>query len=614
MSGGRSTEGDPAGRPWPDGLVARACRWVTAPHAAGTGAALTAGLVLLRPWFGAGDLLVRDLVAVRDPAWSLALLDPTDALPRDVPGEVLAALAGQVVGGPAVVLVALLGSFALLGAGVSRLVDGRRAGMVVAGAAAVWNPWVWVRLQQGQWLVVVALAAVPWVVVAVADDDRVLVTRTMTAAALAGFVATVVVWPTLVVVAVVTRRWGVLVRGLVVGGLGALPWLVVSRGLVVDADGFRAFAANADVPFGTLVSLLSGGGYFNAAIASPWRAGWLVAAIATALAAAAAAALWVGTRPGRRAADTPAEPPVPDGATDGAPTGATVEPSGSAADGRRRAVAGLALAGLVAVAVVAVVATGPGVRALAALAQVVPPLAVIRDTSRLVAPWVVALPVGLGWVIARWQRGGDAGPVAIALALVVLALPDPVLGPFLPARSDLPAAWVQAGAVLDADPAPGDVLVVPPDGLQSFSFTSGRPVAVPLRRLTSRPVLTSSRLVVRDGGRDLVVDDLVEPDWSSLADLDAPAEDFAAAGIGWVAVIDPALLDRVPAAFDLVVDDSTLRLARTAPVAGVTTSRPRTVVLVLDAVLLALGLWAVSRRDARTRRTSSHALSGRAVG
>lgn len=557
----------------PAAAVPGAAPRLTPPRLGGV-AGLLAGGVVLAPWLGPGALLVRDLVAVPDPAWSLHLLTGGLRVARDVPGEVLAALAGQVLGGDLVVRLALLGACVGLGAGIGRLLrDAPPAATVVAAVGAVVSPWTWAYLRAGQWLVVVALAVVPWVADAVARDDRVVLVRAMVVGATTGFLAAVVVWPTLVAVGVAGRRWRATAVGLVTAIVGALPWLVLRAPSVADPDGFAAFAANADVPMGTWASLLSGGGYFNATIASPWRDTLVLGGLATLLALAAAGA-----------------------------TAATAWWRGAG----RPALQGLVVVGGLGVLVAGLGATGAGLRVLAAAARAVPAVGVLRDTHRLLAPWVVVLAVGVGLLVARIVRrsGGAWQVAATAVLLLVLTLPDPVVGPRLPGTSTLPTAWVDAARAVDDDPRAGVVLVVPHGQTQRYAFTDGRPVAVPLRRLVGRPVAVSTDLRVGD----LVVDegDAHAP-WARLAGGPPSGWDvgmFADAGVAWVAVTDPSLLpSSLPAGFERVVEDPTLVLLRVAGSPTPVDVAPAPWLVGLDGLLLALGIgvlvWPRSRWTGR---------------
>jgi hypothetical protein len=551
------------------------------PAKVGGLAGAAAGLVMLWPWMRPGSLLVRDLVAIGDPAWSTRMLLRSSRLPRDIPGEALTALLGQVAPGDLLVRLALLGGFVALGAGAARLGGprGSLAAAAVTGVAVVWNPWVWSRLHQGQWLVVIALATLPWVLVHLRDGRQWGLARTMVVAGFTGFAALVVVVPSLVLVALVRRRWSGLLVGLAVAGSMALPYLVVAPRIAADPDGFAAFAPSADLPMGTATSLLSGGGYFNAGVVGGWRATVGIAVVATLVAIAAV----VGAASWRVAPHAPADPLA------------------------RTAAVVAGAAGLV---LVSLTATESGQAWLAAQAVRWPWLSVFRDGHRLLGPWVVVLAVGAGHLarlaVRRWPGGG--GIAAVGVAVVILALPDPLVGPRLPPPSHLPASWQQAADVIDDAPNPGAVLVVPYGQTQAYPFTDGRPVAVPLRRMVEREVLVDTRLVVRrEDGRELVVDDVGggEPIRALARDpATADGAAFAEAGIAWVAVTDPSRFVEVPAAgMSIALRAPTIQLLQVDEEFAVGERGPPRWPLLLDLVVAALAvtLLLVGGRDGDRR-------------
>jgi hypothetical protein len=381
------------------------------------------------------------------------------------------------------------------------------------------------------------------------------------------------------------RRWREVGAGLAVLAVLSLPWLVVTGPVVADPDGFAAFAPSADLAAGVVPSLVAGGGHFNTAVASPWRAGWTVTVLALVF---TALAVWGGRR-----------------------WGVGVGPA-------RVVLLASAVAGL-AGAVVA--ATGLGRDVLVAVSDVVPAAAVVRDAQRLLAPWVVLLAVGAGVAAAAVGRRAGAA-VAAGTAVVLLAvvsLPDPLVGPRLPGPVALPEAWREAATTIEAA-SPSAVLVVPQGPTQRYDFTGGRPVHVPLQRLVGVPVLTGGRLEVRDtDGSLLVVDDGTTPAGVvALAEAwpqDVGGGALAAEDIGWVVVTDPdRMVGVAPPGTTLVTTSSTLQLARVEPaVAPLVT--PRWVLLVdLAAAALAValvagaGMWA---RRARFSRREQDAASPR---
>ncbi|MDX1621368.1 MAG: hypothetical protein R3320_10285 [Nitriliruptorales bacterium] len=544
-------------------------RWWSASHggkAGGLGGGLAA-IVVLAPWWQPGALLVRDLVAVGDPAWSLSLLDGGARLPRDIPGEVLTAAVGQVIPADVLVRVLLLVALVVLGAGIGRLLGGMPvAASFVGGVVSVWNPYVWGRLHQGQWLMLVALAAVPWVVVHLRRADVWRLVRVVVLASFSGFLAWIVVVPTLVVVGAAARRWRELLAGLSAAAVMALPWVIVADDVRVDPDAFSAFAPNADLAGGVVPSLLTGGGYFNAAVASPWRDKWPIAVFTLALTVVAG----VGVRGWLRGAD-PAD---------------------------RRARMGLLAAGILTLATTLLAASGAGQDLLVRLAEAVPAVSIVRDSQRLIAPWVAVLAIGVG--AAAGQIGARAatpiGVAAVVIGMAAVSLPDPLIGPRLPAPSQLPAAWERAAAIVNGGSVDGAVLVVPYGQTQRYAFTGQRPVAVPLRRLMRAPVAVDTRLVVGEYEVEDRADDDRLRELARRAPSQVTGQELAAAGVAWVAVTDPELFVATPpSGLRTEISAPTLQLLRVGPVSVdvAWAERPSTRVLVIDLLVALAALGAI---------------------
>ncbi|MDX1619622.1 MAG: hypothetical protein R3320_01435 [Nitriliruptorales bacterium] len=547
------------------GAVGRWFRKSVSPTTSGALGGAIAALAVLMPWWRPGALLVRDLVAVPDPAWSPALLEASGRLPRDIPGEMLAAAAGQVVPGDLFVRAAILAALVYLAAGVGRLVRATPPlAAAVGGFVAVWNPYVLGRLHQGQWLVLVALGAVPWIVVHLRADDRWRLARTVVVASLSGFLTFVVAIPTLLIVGTVARRFRAVGVGTAVAIVMALPWLLIADGLGSDPDGFRAFAPNADLAGGVVPSLLTGGGYFNAAVASPWRERWLVAAVALFLLALAVVGLGMWIR---------------------------------AARGRDRHIrSGFVLAGLSALLVAMVAASGAGQEWLGEASEALPGLSVLRDSHRLLAPWVIALAVGTAMFAGSGGVRSQTVPgvAAVVVVAAIVALPDPIIGPRLPEPSTLPPAWQEAADLVNGHQAGGAVLVAPFGQTQRYDFTDHRAVAVPLRRLMRPPVLVDSRLAVGD----LVVDERVADEpfrrLASRPVSNLSGSELASHGVSWVAVTDPRrFVSMTGPDTKLVLDAPSIQLIRVELPGGAAlgTTRPASWLITVDVLvgLVALG-------------------------
>jgi len=493
---------------------------------------LLSGLVILRPWLWSGEILVRDLAAISDPVINVEALARGAGPSWDLLGQSMALLVGQVVGMDLLVRVMLVGSFIALGAGAGRLAgtNGSRVAAAVAAVAVTWNPFVWSRLDQGDWLTVVAFAALPWVVIHLRADHRWRLARATAFAGIAGGPGWLVVLPTLLVVAIVARRLRAAVPALLVLAATAIPALIAAGRFAADPAGFEAMAATADLPSGVVTSVLTSGGYWNAAVAPSSRGSWLVALVAIVVAV-------VSIYGAGRWRDSPR----------------------LLHDWRTRS--GLALAAIVGVVGVLFMASVAGQSIVGGLASVAPWLVAVRDSTNLLAPWVLMLAVGLGhltWRVVVWLGDGvlkDAAPgvrgltgygVALAgIILVVALMPDARGTDPLPETGEVPASWLLAARMINDDPDGGTVLQVPGTRHQDFDMA---PVEArsPLQELVATDVFVDSRWQVVRNGTIVVVDDdppvaadPVQPSSAPTATL-GPSEPTV--------VIGPATPDDVEAA------------------------------------------------------------------
>ncbi|MGW4637870.1 hypothetical protein ACWEN6_05045 [Sphaerisporangium sp. NPDC004334] len=297
-------------------------------RAAPAPAALILGVVALWPALRSGFVLRYDMVFVPDPpvTW------PGGGFPRAVPSDLVVALLAQVV--PAAVLqkLILLGIFVLAGTGAAAVValvrptseDGvacvsGRAGadprLLVARTAAavfyVWNAYLAQRLLLGQWALLLGYAGLPWALLAAVRGGWRRLVPALLPAAVGGFQAMLVTALVVVPVAATRsgRRWQdgfeaverarwpgrrvrETLRVLVVVAVLSLPWAVPAllSEAVTDPAGVDAFAARADGPFGTLGSLLSLGGIWNADAGVPGQSAWWLASVRLVVAALAVVA------------------------------------------------------------------------------------------------------------------------------------------------------------------------------------------------------------------------------------------------------------------------------------------------------------------------------------
>ncbi len=242
-------------------------------------------LLVTAPLLTPGYLMLRDAVSTPRSYLSDAALGLSEAAPRAVPQDFFVALASGLVDGGVVVKALLVIGLFLAGWGAARLAatvvpDAGVAGQFVAATIAIWNPYIAERLLQGHWSLVVGYACLPWVA------TTMLRLRTSDASpwvgvfalvfwmGLAGLTATGLMLAATVAVTCAVApgsgrpRWWCAGVGLVAAMLAALPWLtaaMVAGSLSsTQAEGVSAFAARAEPGLGTLASLASLGGIWNA--------------------------------------------------------------------------------------------------------------------------------------------------------------------------------------------------------------------------------------------------------------------------------------------------------------------------------------------------------------
>jgi hypothetical protein len=512
--------------------------------------ALGVALLVTGPALGPGFVLLRDMVFVPRQDLDLDALGLSGSLPRAVPVDAVMALLTSVLPGDLVQKAVLLGLVFTAVLGAARLVppdaDGRRGlAAAVAGLVYGWSPYLAERLLIGQWTLLIAWAALPWITRAAlrvrAGVPRAVPVLVLTCvpAALSSTGALLAAGVVLAIVGI--RRAAVPLAALL--GM-ALPWLVAGvlsvSGGASDPDGVAAFAARAENWGGTLLAVLGTGGIWNAGAVPPSRGSALVPVLTLFLLALAVLG-WL---------------------TRGALHGA----------GR-----GLVILGALGV-VLACAGAVPGVAGvLEAVVRTVPGGGILRDGQKWAAWWALPLAVGAGLgarglTEAVRARGPAvlAGPLAgAALLLPLIAVPDlvwGVAGRLQPVA--YPAEWQQVRDVLAEDDGPGDVLVLPFGAYRAFAWNDGRPQLDPAPRWLTRPTVVDDELVV--AGRFVAGED------ARAAEVEGAVEDplaLARTGVGWVLVEHGTPGRPVPSAvttLPLVLDGADLDLyrvpgARTGP-------------------------------------------------
>jgi hypothetical protein len=511
-------------------------------------------LLALGPALAPGLTLSYDMVFVPRLDLTRDVVGLGDGLPRAVPVDAVVAVLTTVVPGGLLQKAVLLATLVLAGAGAGRLTgfllpeDRGSAAAVVAAAVYVWNPYVAERLVLGHWALLVAYAALPWLVVAAhqaRDGDRRAVARLVLLLGACALTPTGGLLGALVAGCVLAGRWRMWL-------LAAGAWVVLDApwwlpGLVHEATsgegsaaaGVAAFAARGEGVLGPVGSVAGLGGVWSADVV-PGSRETVLGVLATVVLLGLAA---LGAGPLRRS-----------------PRGLLP--------------ARLAVASALGIALALAGAT-PGLRDLLAdLVREVPAAGLLRDGQKWVAPWALLLSAAAGAGIARLtgavrDRGLRALVPAAAVVVVVALLPDMAWGVAGRLRAvDYPPEWQRAREAVSA--AGGDVVVLPWGAFRRFDWNGDRTVLDPAGRYLPGSVVTDDDLVVGtrripgEGQRAQAARD-------ALAGQDA-APALRRLGVRWVLVHvgQPGAAFEVPAG-RAALESRTLRLVR---LAGPVSARP----------------------------------------
>jgi hypothetical protein len=481
-------------------------------------------LVVTAPLLAPGYLLVRDAVSTPRSYLSDAALGLSEAAPRALPQDFAIALASHVVDGGIVVKALLIAGLWLAGWGAARLAavvlpDAGLPGQFVAVTLAIWNPYVAERTLQGHWSLLVGYGCLPWVAAAVlrlrsgGRNDPGSSTRAdgswwpvLFWMALAGLTPTGLMLAATVALTCCLApgrgrsRLACAAVSLGAAVVAALPWLIASTVagslLSSQAEGVGAFAARAEPGLGTLFSVAGLGGIWNGQ-AVPDSRTTLFAVLATVVLLAVVA---VGLPSALR---EPAAVPL------------------------------LVLAA-VAVALPALMATGPGLAFVESTVRTLPGLGVLRDGQKWVALAMPGYAVAGAGVVVTLRHRVPAVATAVACCCALLAvLPDLAWGVGGKVTSvRYPQGWATMAALINADPRP--VAVLPPDSMRNFAWAGRAPVLDPLPRWVSADVLTTGDLVI--GGRTVPGEGERARLVQRLLTSGADAAQVADAGVGWVVV------------------------------------------------------------------------------
>ena len=551
------------------------------------GWSLLLGLVLVWPlWFHRGMPLGRDMMFVPRQPLTEASVGLGDAAPRAVPLDAVVAVVTSVVDGGVLARVVLPVLLALAGWGVHRLLrDLSLVARFAAAGFAVWNPFVVERLALGQWALLAAYGALPWLGAAAVRYRRDGSGRALSGVVLWGALASLTPTGGLLAIAVVLgltvdrrRRWVLPVALTVVL---QLPWLVPAlagpSGRLSDPDGVAAFASRAEVPGGVLVSLLGLGGIWDSGSVPATRETVFGVAAALFVAVVLVAAFPVARR----------------------------------AWGMETVVRlGVIAAGGTVLALLST--TVPGAELVRFLVVEVPGAGLLRDAQKFIAPLVALASLSVGFAV---QRGLDAlGTREYRLSLAIAAIAAPLV--LLPdaavttARTVAPVVYPDGFAEvrerLEQAPAGTALATLPWRAYREFSWGSDVAAADPATRWFDRRVLTSDDLVVGDTtvtGED--------PTAAALAEglrVAPPVEALAKEGVRWVLVYrdDPAAAELDLTGLEEVYADPDLLLLRVpGDVGGPKPTAPgrRMMVLWADGLAALLVACAVAARVPRRSRS-----------
>lgn len=473
-------------------------------------------VVLLLPLRRAGHPFAHDMVFTPHQPLKLESVGLGTSSPRAVPLDALVALASRVVDGAVVARLALLCPLLAAGWGTRRLLrSDHLAAELLVGGFAVWNPFVVERLGLGQWALLWAYGALPWLVI-VAGRLRARGLSPTRLAVLVAALAAAAITPTGAVIAAAVvlgcacgRRLTPAVNASVITAALAvqLPWLLPSlmgsASATSDPRGVAAFAARAEHAGGALPSLLGLGGIWDSEVVPASRSGPL--GWCTVVAVVAAIVLgWhvVHTRLGTTIA-------------------------------RRLGVLGLV--GFVLASAAALPLTAPLVRW---AVRVVPGAGLLRDGQKWLMPFVLLAVLSAGAVIERLQdRRWVPLALAVGAVLPLVLLPDAAatLRPVL-----TPVRWSPDWtAAADAIHGSGDVLALPFASYHAYPFTPGRTAIDPTPRWVASPTVVDDRLVVAGTtlhGEDRRASEVSEILATSTADPHDLAARLGRAGIRWVVV------------------------------------------------------------------------------
>lgn len=463
-------------------------------------------LLVCAPLVGSGYVLSYDMVWVphlaltRADVWGLG-----SALPRAVPSDVFAGLLGSILPAVFVQKIVLLAALFLAGLGMGRLL---RGSPLVAQLAAmtmfVWNPFVAERLVLGHWPLLLAYAAVPWLIDGIRDDDG--VARPKLIFALVATALTPATGLMGALIAFATKAKGQsFVLGIVILAVNA-PWVVagflhtsIAR---TDGSAVTLFDVQPEGSLGRVGAALSLGGIWNVD-AVPSSRGLTIALVF-------ATVLWSVMLVGLV----------------------------SLWSSDRRLFFGLGGIGLVGLALALSGWLAP--HSMADLVRNVPAAGLLRDGTRYLLLLAPLEAVAFGFGVQRLIELSRTAQIrqfttVLAVLVPIVALPDLAWGVGGALKTtDYPKSWYAARSVVDSSKVPGDILILPFSSYRQPSWNHHTPVLDPAGRFFPRETVTNDVLLV--SGKAIAGEDPRAARIGRILATAKPANALAKEGIGLLVV------------------------------------------------------------------------------
>ena len=468
-------------------------------------------LAVLAPLVWPGYVLSYDMVFVPRQPLRWELVAPASSLPRAVPQDAVVSLLSLVAPGWLLQRLALVGAVYAGALGAGRLVPARRQlTRVVAAVGYAWTPFLAERLLLGQWGLLLAYGALPWLVAAAIGvregrDGR--LPRLIIAAGVCAITPTggLIALMATVTLTLAKGRASVRRSAVAVGSVVLLnaPWLAAAATTAAggrsDPAGVSVFAARGENWAGPLGALAGTGGIWNRDTTPVSRASVLVPVVTLVLIGLAV----FGFELLRRRL----------------PPGAAARLALVAAGGFL--VALLGVAPLTADALAWAVSHVPGA-------------GVLRDGHKFLAPYalLLVLCVALGAErVAERLAGPRARVVLVAIAVLPVGLmPDLAFGGAGALRPvSYPPDWDRVAELVAADP--GEVLALPFSEYRAYAWNNRRTVIDPAPRYLAVDVVLDDRLRIGD-----VVLAGEDPRAALVRDVLARGDPVTSTGIPWVLV------------------------------------------------------------------------------